>query len=79
MKKLGTEPDFPYSKKPLEPVETVTAPPMPPPEPPTSPSPPPFGTTVLKSKCQICGKEFNTKQEFTLHMETVHAATKKET
>jgi Zinc finger, C2H2 type len=70
---MGTEPDFPYSKKPKEPVDDSIGapPPMPPPEPPT----PPFGT--LKFKCPNCGKMFNSKEELTLHMETVHMSPKK--
>ncbi|MCL5876467.1 MAG: C2H2-type zinc finger protein [Candidatus Bathyarchaeota archaeon] len=70
-----SEPDYPYPKKPLEPSKSnVTAPPpMPPPEPPTLPSPP---YNTLKFVCSTCGKVFNTKEELTMHMETVHQSPK---
>jgi hypothetical protein len=75
-----SEPDYPYPKKPVEPVEDNIAapPPMPPPEPPIPPSPPPLNTAApTKFTCQVCGKVFNSKEELTLHIQTVHQSPKK--
>jgi hypothetical protein len=74
-----SEPDYPYPKKPLEPAEgrTKAPPPMPPPEPPTPPSPPFSNVPPSKFTCHVCGKIFNTKEELTLHIETVHQSPKK--
>jgi hypothetical protein len=74
-----SEPDYPYPKRPNEPVEDTfeAPPPMPPPEPPTPPSPPFSNTAPTKFTCQICGKVFNTKEELVMHMETVHQSPKK--
>jgi hypothetical protein len=68
-----TEPDYPYPKKPLEPSAGQTG--APPPMPPTPPSPP--FNNPKKFTCQTCGKTFTTKEELTMHMETVHMNPKK--
>ncbi|MGD6852527.1 MAG: C2H2-type zinc finger protein [Candidatus Bathyarchaeia archaeon] len=72
-----TEPDYPYPKQP-NPAEAPTSPPpMPPPEP-SPPSPPPMSSPApRKFTCQVCGKVFNSKEELTLHIETVHGSPKK--
>jgi hypothetical protein len=74
-----TEPDYPYPKKPLEPSagQKGAPPSMPPPEPPMPPSPPFSKPTTKKFTCQTCGKTFITKEELTMHVETVHMNLKK--
>jgi hypothetical protein len=74
-----TEPDYPYPKQPNPAEAPATAPPpMPPPEPPLPPSPPPLSSpTPTKYTCQVCGKVFNSKEELTIHVETVHGSPKK--
>ena len=73
-----TEPEFPYKKKGNEPQEpldrTIPTPPTPP-EPPGPPFPPQVGPR--KFTCPTCQEIFNTQEELTLHMETVHQSPKK--
>ncbi len=74
-----TEPEFPYNKEPNGQGKTAPPPPTPPPEPPYPPSPPPLSTpTPNRFNCQVCGKTFSTREELTMHMETVHQSPKKE-
>ena len=79
--RILSEPDFPYDKKPKEPVKDEIVPPPPsfPPEPPGHPpSPPPMiSQTPSKFTCQTCGKVFNSREELTMHVETVHQSPKK--
>lgn len=72
---IMSEPDYPYPKKPLEPAagKTKAPPPIPPPEPPNPPPP-----RSIKFTCQTCGKTFTTKEELTMHIETVHMSPKKQ-
>jgi hypothetical protein len=74
---IMTEPDYPYPKKPLEPAEGTTHAPPPIPPPPNPPTPPFSNHTPQKFTCQTCGKTFTTKEESTLHIETVHMSPKK--
>jgi hypothetical protein len=72
-----TEPEFPYEKKRREPEEPVHQIP-PPPNPPQPPGPPfPPETGPKKFICPNCKKVFNTQEELTVHMETVHQSPKK--
>lgn len=74
-----SEPEYPYPKRPGEPVnDKVVVPPPPEPPPGNPPSPPPLSDpTLIKFTCSICGKVFRTRGELTLHMETVHTSPKK--
>ncbi len=75
-----SEPDYPYPKKPGEPLESPNEiPPMPQPEPPLNPPPPPPLTNPshVKYTCKKCGKSFSTNEELTMQLETVHKTAEK--
>ena len=69
------ETDEPYRENATEPVENLTT------EPPRFPhaKPPQYAkiSQGTKNRCPICHQEFNSKQELTVHMETVHSSPKK--
>ena len=74
-----TEPDFPYDKKPNEPLEIIGSNPTQLPV--ESPNQPPLNPLDEIHKtfiCPKCKKVFNTKEELTIHLETVHQSPKKQ-
>ena len=74
-----TETEFPYKKKGREPEESYSVqPPSKPPEPIGPPFPSPRSIGPRKFICPNCHKVFNTQEELTMHMETVHQSPKKE-